>query len=110
MASLAEYEWALAKLRRRWKDFEDAGWTGADLTACALKRYGHHGLALYLRPNQDVGQIWPWCCELLGSQLANGQRSRLLYWRTAPECLLTFWHGSEVVPAEVVEFRARVIQ
>ena len=75
---------ALRKIWARWQEFLAATWTPLDLTGCALRPYWHHGLAIYLRPSQDIGRIWPDGCELLGSPTGKGLRSRLLYWRGRP--------------------------
>lgn len=107
LCSAAWYSQALDKIRARWADFWRAGWTTADLTSCALARHGHHGLALYLRPGQDIARIWTWCCEILGSIAGNGERSRLVYWRSAPEAMLRATLGEQVVPAELAEERWR---
>ena len=92
---------ALDKIRARWADFWRAGWDQIDLVCCAMKRHGHHGLAMSLRPGQDIGRIWTWCCEILGSRAGNGERSRLYYWRSAPQCQLVATIGAHVVPAEL---------
>lgn len=106
LCSAAWYSQALDKIRARWADFWRAGWTTADLTSCALRRYGHHGLALYLRPGQDIARIWEWCCEILGSVAGNGERSRLVYWRR-PQVELMATIGAHVVPVELAEEQRR---
>lgn len=99
------YARALDKIRVRYEDFKDAGWTQLELTCCALKRYGHHGLALYLSLGQELGRVWTWCCEILCAPDGNGERGRLYYWRSAPECQLRATVGPHVVPAELAEER-----
>ena len=103
LCSAERFHLALDKIRPRFKCFQQAGWSTADLTSCARTRYGHHGLALFLRPEQDLGRIWEWCAEILGSTTRANQRSRLLYWRSGPLCQLLATVGSEVVPPEVAE-------
>lgn len=102
------YEAALDKIRQRYQDFLAAGWSQADLTCCATKRYEHHGLALYLRPNQDLGRIWPWCCEILGSSTGNGERARLHFWRQMPLVQLLHCYGPDVIPDEIKRESGRI--
>lgn len=99
----AAYEAALGKLRERWDEFDALGWTVADLVGCAVKRYGHHGLALYLRPGYDLARIWEWCVEILCSVAGDGDRATLVYWRRAPLAELLATVGEHVIPAEVRE-------
>lgn len=94
---------ACDKIRARWEDFWRAGWTTVDLTSCALAHHGYHGLAMYLRPGQDLARIWEWCVEILGSVAGNGERSILLYWKRAPLAELLATVGEHVIPAEVRE-------
>lgn len=104
-----DYTHALDKIRPRWPEFFAAGWSQLELTCCDLARHGHHGLALALRPDWDLGRIWPWCCEILASRTGTGERSRLYYWRSAPEASLLATVGLSIVPAELRAERAGVI-
>ena len=99
------YALSLSKIRSRWGEFQSYGWTANELTSCAAKKYGHHGLALYLRREQTIGLIWAWCCEVLGSVAGNGERSRLVYWRSAPLCQLLARVGDVVPPELRLEWR-----
>lgn len=103
----AEYAAALDKLRPRWEEFFDLGWTSADLTSCAIKPYGHHGLAMALRPGWDLGRVWEWCAEILAGVAGTGVRSRLVHWRRACEAELVATVGPYVVPAELAEEKRR---
>lgn len=94
------YALSLSKIRARWGEFQTRGWTQLDLTCCATKKYGHHGLALLLRRDQTIGRIWVWCCEILGGVAGNGERAQLTYWRSAPLCQLLATVG-DVVPPEL---------
>jgi len=105
----SDYTAALDKLRPRWPEFADLGWTSADLTCCALRPYGRHGLAFALRPGYDLGRIWEYCAEILASVAGNGYRSRLLHWRGACEAQLVATIGPHVVPADVAEERRRIV-
>ena len=99
------YALSLRKIRSRWGEFQSCQWTQLDLTCCATKMYGHHGLALFLRPEQTIGRIWLWCCEILGSVSGNGERSSLYYWKSAPLCKLLATVGDVVPPELRIEWR-----
>jgi len=78
---LADHPDAYRKIKARYNDFMDAGWSREDLLCCALQQHGHHGLLMHLRPGFDIGEIRAHVCELLAKPDGRGTRARLLHTR-----------------------------
>lgn len=98
LAPLLPPYYSLYKIHERWQDFLDAGWSPEDLVARKAKDFEYHGLAWGLAPWHDIGRIWPWCCEILSSTWASGERVRLTHWRGKPQLTLLHEHGKKIVP------------
>lgn len=93
-------EHAVAKCRERWADFRSKGWEPHHITGRDQSTHGHHGLAWYLRPHQDLGRIFTHYVEILGRQAGHGERSRLHYWKGAPYATLAAKYGRETIKGD----------
>ena len=93
---------AIDKVLERKDEFQAAGWSKDDCFGRDARAYGHHGLAWYLVPHNEIGRIFTWCCEILGRAHGGQERARNVWWRGKPFVELLWEHEyDELVPAEL---------
>lgn len=99
MIDIKHQRGAVDKINSRLDEFKAQGWTETDLFG--VTDQGYEGLAYRLRPGCDIGQIWPWLCEILRPEIPGRARYWQTHSRQAPIAQLLATIGADACPREI---------